>query len=146
MHESFFRQKRSVLTQTKLNLVPFIDVLLILVVLLMTSVSTLQKAIIVNLPKDSSVGVTDPHDQEPLLLSLTKNKKMYLEHPLIPREALEPKDLFLKLKALKIQNLAQDIFVAADQECQYNDVMDMISLVNRSGYTRVTLVTDKEHT
>lgn len=144
MSESFLVSRRRITTQSQINLVPFIDVLLILVVLLMTSFSTLQQSMIVDLPKDSSSGLSEQLSQEPLMLSLTSENEMFLEHSLIARQALDPKSLFIRLKALKVQNLANNVFVAADKDCQYNDVMEMISLVNQAGYTKVTLVTEKD--
>ena len=130
--------------QSHLNLVPFIDVLLILVVLLMTSVSTLQQSIIVDLPKVSGDAVESKLTKEPLMISLTEDNKMYLEHSLTPRVQLDPQMIYLRLKALKMQNVADTLFVVADKNCQYNNVMEMISLVNKAGFTQVTLVTDKE--
>lgn len=135
---------RSAQSQSHLNLVPFIDVLLILVVLLMTSVSTLQQTIIVDLPKVSSSDVETKLSQEPLMISLSADNKMYLEHSLVSRAQLEPEMMYLRLKALRMQNVADKLFVVADKSCPYNDVMEMIALVNRAGFSQVTLVTDKE--
>lgn len=140
-YNSFVTQAQS----SQLNLVPFIDVLLVLVVLLMTSASALQQTVLVDLPSTTPQETAQRRfTSEPLVVSLSKDKQLYLEHALFPRQELTAQMLLLRLKAFYGQDVGEKIFVLADKQCQYEDVMAMIELIQQAGFTQVTLVSAKE--
>ena len=140
----FISRKKRKFAQNHLNLVPFIDVLLILVVLLMSAVSTFEHAVRVNLPSGLGQFEQAQFTEQPLLLTVSKDKILYLEHPLLEKEPLTPSALVRRLKACAQENLTDTLFVLADKTAPYQDVIDTLSLAHQAGFSQVTLVTDQE--
>ena len=128
------RHARHVL-MSEINITPFVDIMLVLVVILMVAAPLLTLGVPVDLPKASVAPVNQ--EQEPLILSVDKEGRIYIQESEIEVEALVP-----RLIAVAETNDELRIFVRGDREINYGRVMEVMGLVNRAGFTRVALIAE----
>lgn len=120
---------------SEINVTPFVDVMLVLLVIFMVTSPMLVAGIEVDLPRTKSAPLAG--DDEPLVLSIDKGGNFYIQETKI-----ESKQLQAKLKALAKEKHEIRIFVRGDQAINYGKVMELFSLVKETGFTNVSLVTD----
>ncbi len=120
---------------SEINVTPFVDVMLVLLVIFMVTSPMLVAGIEVDLPRTKSSPLTG--NDEPLVLSIDKNGNFYIQETKV-----EGKQLQMKLKAIAGEKKEMRIFVRGDQAINYGKVMELFSLVKESGFTNVSLVTE----
>ena len=120
---------------SEINITPFVDIMLVLVVILMVAAPLLTLGVPVDLPKASVAPVNQ--EREPLILSVDKEGRIYIQDAEIEVEALVP-----RLIAVAETNDELRIFVRGDREINYGRVMEVMGLVNRAGFTRVALIAE----
>lgn len=118
---------------SEINITPFVDIMLVLVVILMIAAPLLTLGVPVDLPKASVAPVNQ--EREPVILSVDKEGRIYIQDAEIEVEALVP-----RLIAVAETNSDLRIFVRGDREINYGRVMEVMGLVNRAGFTRVALI------
>ena len=119
-----------------INVTPFIDIMLVLLVVFMISAPLLVNGVNINLPENSSAPALD--SQKPFILTVTKENKIYYEDKIIA---------FINLKEFVQENLLSKntrIYVRGDQNLSYGAIMKVIAEINSIGYRKVSLVTDNE--
>ena len=120
---------------SEINVTPFVDVMLVLLVIFMVTSPMLVAGIEVDLPRTKSSPLTG--NDEPLVLSIDKNGNFYIQETKV-----EGKQLQMKLKAIAGEKKEMRIFVRGEQAINYGKVMELFSLVKESGFTNVSLVTE----
>ncbi len=120
---------------SEINITPFVDIMLVLVVILMVAAPLLTLGVPVDLPKASVAPVNQ--EREPLILSVDKDGRIYIQDAEIEADALIP-----RLVAVAETNDELRIFVRGDREINYGRVMEVMGLVNRAGFTRVALIAE----
>ncbi len=118
---------------SEINITPFVDIMLVLVVILMIAAPLLTLGVPVDLPKASVSPINQ--EREPVILSVDKEGRIYIQDAEIEVEALVP-----RLIAVAETNNDLRIFVRGDREINYGRVMEVMGLVNRAGFTRVALI------
>ena len=119
-----------------INVTPFIDIMLVLLVVFMISAPLLVNGVNINLPENSAAPALDL--QKPFILTVTKDNKIYYEDRTID---------FINLKEFVQENLLSKntrIYVRGDQDLSYGAIMKVIAEINSVGYRKVSLVTDNE--
>ena len=125
--------RRTVMSE--INITPFVDIMLVLVVILMIAAPLLILGVPVDLPKATVAPVNQ--EREPLVLSLDKEGRIYIQEAEIQIDALVP-----RLIAVAESNNDLRIFVRGDRAINYGRVMEVMGLINRAGFTRVALIAE----
>ncbi len=117
-----------------INITPFVDVLLFLLIIFMIFSSIQMYGIEIELPKNQEVI---ENNKNPLVVTLNKNGEIYLQQNRVTKE-----ELVEKIKSIKDLNNDVKIFLQGDVLTNYGNVMDIFSLLKRSFYEQVVLVTE----
>ncbi len=117
-----------------INVTPFVDVMLVLLIIFMVTAPLLTSGIKINLPQSSSILKNE--QKEPVTISLNSDGKIFIN-----KKAFTKKRLVSKLKALEKINKDLKIYVKADKSISYGKVMDLMTVVNKAGFKKVALVT-----
>lgn len=120
----------------EINVTPFVDVMLVLLIVFMVTAPLLTVGVPVDLPQTRARQLGE--DREPLAVSIDKGGQIYLQNTLIGEEDLVP-----KLMAISDNGYNQRIFVRGDKTVGYGKVMEVMGLLNAAGFTRIGLVTDQ---
>ena len=120
---------------SEINVTPFVDVMLVLLIVFMVTAPLLTVGIAVDLPKVKATALTDQKD--PLEITIKLDGKIYLGESEVKVENLIP-----RLEAITEQNYESRIYVRGDRIIAYGRVMEIISSINSAGYSKVALVTE----
>ena len=119
---------------SEINVTPFVDVMLVLLIVFMVTAPLLTVGIPVDLPKVKSSALTDQKD--PIEITVKLNGTLYLGE-----SEVEVENLISRLSAITDQNTEARIYVRGDRVVAYGRVMEIMSLINSAGYVKVALVT-----
>lgn len=142
-------RRRGKRAKSEMNVVPYIDVMLVLLVIFMISAPLLNQSVEVNLPNsDNAVDIEQPQQSEaplPLVVTIDRNGAFYIDR--IDDNAL-PVSIEL-IQQLTQEALSKDkttpVYVRADKSVAYGSVMQMMDVLKSSGADAVGLITeDKE--
>ena len=119
---------------SEINVTPFVDVMLVLLIVFMVTATLLTVGIPVDLPKVKASALTDQKD--PLEITVKIGGEIYLGESEVDVENLIP-----RLNAITELNKEARIYVRGDRVVAYGRIMEIMSLVNSAGYIKVALVT-----
>ena len=119
---------------SEINVTPFVDVMLVLLIIFMVTAPLLTVGIPVDLPKVKASALTDQKD--PLEITVKIGGEIYLGESKVDVENLIP-----RLNAITELNKEARIYVRGDRVVAYGRIMEIMSLVNSAGYIKVALVT-----
>ena len=119
----------------EINVTPMVDVMLVLLVIFMVTAPLLTVGVPLDLPKTAAAAITDP--KPPVILSLTRVGEVY-----IGDDRIEPGDLAERLAGLAAEDPTRIVYVRGDQTISYTQLMEALGLVNRAGFSKVTLVAE----
>jgi biopolymer transport protein TolR len=123
-------------TMSEINVTPLVDVMLVLLIIFMITAPLMQQGVEVDLPQ-TQADILETKDQDLFMLSLTKDRKIYIGKTEIPREQLETLLEFNeKLKKDK------KIDFAADRSLDYGFVVDVMAALRRAGIEQVGMLTE----
>jgi biopolymer transport protein ExbD len=125
----------------EINVTPFIDVMLVLLIIFMIAAPLATVDISVDLP--ASTAQAQPRPERPLFLTVKSDLTLAVGDTPIARESLAP-----ALDAATGGDRAQRVFLRADKAVTYGDLTDVMNLLRASGYLKVALValeTDQAH-
>ncbi|MDC0530903.1 ExbD/TolR family protein [Alphaproteobacteria bacterium] len=125
------RKKNKSINQ--INVTPFVDVMLVLLIVFMITAPLLTVGVSVDLPKTKAAQLNQKGD--PIVISIKKTGDLYLQERVI--EAIQ---LLPRLKAISAGNKNLRIYVRGDKEVPYGIVLDTISKIKSSGFKKVALV------
>ncbi len=126
-----FRNKR---TMSEINVTPFVDVMLVLLIIFMVTAPLLSSGIKINLPESSSVLKNEKKD--PVTVSINSKGEIFIQ-----KKKFSKNQLIEKLSLLKKNNQNLKIYIKGDKKLDYGKVMDLMNLINQSGFKKVALVT-----
>ena len=128
-----------------INVVPYIDVMLVLLVIFMITAPMLTQGVMVDLPKTASDSVKSA-DREPVIVSVDKDGAYYLNISSNPGMPMEPQALMVRVAAeLTLAREAKEtlnLLVKGDQGVPYGKVVIAMGLLKQAGAEQVGLVTD----
>lgn len=130
------RSTRSAGGFNEINITPFVDVMLVLLIIFMVTAPMMTSGVQVDLPKvkSSALGGTD----EPISVSVKRDGSVYIQNSEITVDKVGP-----KLKAILGEKVETRIFVRGDTSVDYGAVMAVISAITGAGYSKVALLTDQ---
>ena len=138
MQASSGKRKRLV---AEINVVPYIDVMLVLLVVFMITAPMLMQGVEVELPQAPS-EVMDENEDEPILVSIKADGSLYvdlLHNPDEPKSAEEIADIIGRVLA---EQPDASVLVWGDKAVPYGEVVGLMTLLQNSGAIRVGLVTE----
>ncbi len=128
-------RRRAARAVSEINVTPFVDVMLVLLVVFMVTAPMMTLAVPVDLPKTQAQNVNQ--DKEPLVISIDAEGRVYVQDKVV-----KPAELVAKLKAITGANPESRIFVRGDKDLAYGKIMDIMGLISAAGYKKVALVAD----
>ncbi len=124
----------------EINVVPYIDVMLVLLVIFMVTAPMLSQGIKVDLPQAAAEPI-EPDDLEPLVLSIDKDGLMYLT--LGEQEAPQTEERILEIASAALRREPErPVLVKADRAVPYGRVVEGMVLLQQSGAKKVGFVTE----
>ena len=122
-------------TISEINVTPFVDVMLVLLIIFMVTAPLLTAGIKVNLPESSSILKNEKKD--PVTVSINSKGEIFIQ-----KKKFTADGLIKKLSSLKGQNKDLKIYIKGDKKLNYGKIMDLMSFINKSGFKKVALVTN----
>jgi biopolymer transport protein ExbD len=117
----------------EINVTPFIDVMLVLLIIFMVAAPLATVDVAVNLP--ASTAEVQPRPDKPIFLTVKADLSLALGEAIIPRDALGG-----ALSAVTKGEKGTTIFVRADRTVPYGEMMEVMNLMRKAGYLKVALV------
>lgn len=122
---------------SQINVTPFVDVMLVLLIVFMITAPLLTVGVTVDLPKTKAAQLNSKGD--PIIISIKQNGELYIQERVIEVAQLLP-----RLKAISSGNKNLRIYVRGDKSVPYGIVLDTISRIKSSGFKKVALVAKLE--
>jgi biopolymer transport protein TolR len=122
---------------SEINVTPFVDVMLVLLVIFMVTAPLIQQGLQVELPKTQAEGLRA--DEEPLIITVKRDGSVYVERVEVPLKGLES-----KMKKILANRDRAEVFLRADARVAYGTVAKTLSILRRAGATRIGMVTEPE--
>jgi biopolymer transport protein TolR len=119
----------------EINVTPFVDVMLVLLIVFMVTAPLLTVGVPVDLPKTRAPALGQ--DREPLSITIKRDGTIFLQKEPIPENQLVD-----RLTAVAANGYNQRIFVRGDTQANYGEVMEVMGLLAAAGFTHIGLVTD----
>ena len=121
----------------EINVTPFVDVMLVLLIVFMVTAPLLTVGVPIELPE--SRGQQLQTNKEPLTISVQKDGKVYIQET-----EVQLSDLATRLRAIAKSGYEETIFVRGDKGIDYGTVMKVMSRIKAGGFKKVSLVTESE--
>ena len=134
MYQNYKKGKKRYTQMSEINVTPFVDVMLVLLIIFMVTAPLLTVGIPVDLPKVKANALTDQKD--PLEVTVKLDGRVFLGESEVEVENIIP-----RLNAITDQNTETRIYLRGDRVVAYGRIMEIMSIINSAGYTKVALVT-----
>ena len=119
---------------SEINVTPFVDVMLVLLIVFMVTAPLLTVGIPVDLPKVKASALTDQKD--PIEITVNIEGEVYIGESLVEVENLIP-----RINAITELNTEARIYIRGDRIVAYGRIMEIMSIINSAGYVKVALIT-----
>ena len=129
------RPRRSRRLMSEINVTPFVDVMLVLLVVFMITAPLLTVGVAVDLPKTQVPEIRG--EDEPLVVSIDAKGKIFLQDTEVTLDELAP-----RLSAVIARRRDTRIFVRGDRSIDYGRVMRVMGGLHEAGFTRIALVAE----
>lgn len=130
---SFRGRGRKYRPVSEINVTPFVDVMLVLLIIFMVTAPLLAVGVPVDLPKTKASQISS--EEPPLVISLQSSGKIFLQEVEIMAEQIIP-----RLTAIQKSNPNLRIFVRGDRLVAYGEVIELMGRIQAAGFERVALV------
>lgn len=131
------RSGRNYAPMAEINVTPFVDVMLVLLIIFMVTAPLLTVGVPIDLPKTQANELQG--DKEPLTISVTRTGEVFLQETKIALDEIVP-----KLVAITNSGYEERIFVRGDSGTDYGTVMKVMGTISSAGFRRIALVTQAE--
>ncbi|HEX7815266.1 protein TolR [Dyella sp.] len=135
------RHKRHKL-KSEINVVPYIDVMLVLLIIFMVTTPMLNSNVDVNLPQANAKSLQDKKD--PVIISVTHDGKLFLTLGTAKKEPIDEDSLKTKVGAFVKANPDVSVLVAGDRDGSYNGVYQILTDLQQAGVSKVGLMSQPD--
>ena len=122
----------------EINITPFVDVMLVLLIVFMVAAPLLTSGVAVDLPQSEAKAISD-EDNKPIEITVTKDDEIF-----IGETAVKDGNLIPLLSAMTEGNEERRIYIRGDQALAYGKVMAVIGEVNAAGFNKVALISESK--
>ena len=129
----------------EINVVPYIDVMLVMLVIFMVTAPLLTQGVKVDLPAAAAEPM-EPDQQEPLVVTVDASGNLYLNIGDTPEQAIDGETLMQRVSAIMRRRHDRTVLVRGDHAVDYGSVMSAMVLLQQAGVPNVGLVTDPPET
>ncbi|MBM1557765.1 protein TolR [Sulfitobacter mediterraneus] len=130
------RRRGRVQPMSEINVTPFVDVMLVLLIIFMVAAPLLTVGVPVELPK-TAAGALPADQEEPLTVTITAEGAVQIQSTQVERAAL-----VTRLRAIAAERTSDRVFLRADGKVPYSAVMEIMGALNAGGFSNIGLVTD----
>lgn len=130
------RRRGSAAAMSEINVTPFVDVMLVLLIIFMVAAPMMQVGVPIKLPDTAATAMPD-EQEEPLTISITADGLLLIQDTEISDEQLIP-----KLQAIATNRTSDKVFLRADGALAYERVAQVMGALNAGGFNNIGLVTD----
>ena len=130
------RHRGRAAAMSEINVTPFVDVMLVLMIIFMVAAPLMTVGVPIKLP-ETAASVMPTEQEKPLTISLTADGLVTVQTTEVKDEELIP-----KLKAIAAERTSDKIFVRADGAVTYARVAQVMGALNAGGFNNIGLVTD----
>ncbi|MFK4063664.1 protein TolR [Brucella anthropi] len=128
------RRGRKKALMSEINVTPFVDVMLVLLIIFMVSAPLLTVGVPIDLPDTQAKAMNA--DTQPITVSVNSEGKIFLQETEIPIDEVVP-----KLQAIAKTGYEERIFVRGDKAADYGTVMKVMARISAAGFKNIGLVT-----
>lgn len=129
-------RSRAYRAMSEINVTPFVDVMLVLLVVFMITAPLLSSGVPIDLPRSDAKPIAD-EDNKPLEINFTKDKELFIGETKVDQDKLTS-----LLTAMTEDNPDRRIFIRADQTLGYGEVMEVLGILNHAGFRKVALISN----
>lgn len=122
------------MAMSEINVTPFVDVMLVLLVIFMVTAPMMQQGLDVNLPKTASTGVT--LNEDPFILTIDSEGRIKAGE-----STLKAQELATKIKAIFQTRAQKQVYIQADKKVDYGTVAFVMGEIRQAGITNISLIT-----
>ncbi|KFN51229.1 protein TolR [Arenimonas composti] len=140
MSATITRHRRKRKLKSEINVVPYIDVMLVLLIIFMVTAPLLSLAVDVDLPKANARAAAPQKD--PVIVEVDAEGRLGLRLQGAPREEIDAETLRAKLAVFVQANPQVPVFVAGARDAEYAKVMDTMVLLQQAGVGKVALISE----
>jgi len=123
---------------SEINITPFVDVVLVLLIIFMVTAPLMQQGVEVQLPKTNSKSNVSMKEED-IVLSIDRGKNIFIGKTKVSR-----KELGDKLQAVFKNKQSKDLYLEADKTVDYGFVVDVMATAKNAGIEKVGLVTEQD--
>jgi TolR protein len=120
---------------SEINVTPFVDVMLVLLIIFMVAAPLMSVSVPIQLPKTQAAAITPPRD--PIVVSIDKDGNLFLRNDPVASD-----DLLPTLSKLAAEQNDATIFVRGDRDIDYGKVMDLLGRIGQAGFAKVSLMAE----
>ncbi|MEZ5796161.1 MAG: protein TolR [Paracoccaceae bacterium] len=132
------RRRGTAAAMSEINVTPFVDVMLVLLIIFMVAAPMLTVGVPVQLP-ETAANALPTEQEEPLTITVTaEGELMIMTNPVADNE------LIPKLKAIAAERSSDKVFLRADGRIPYERVAQVMGALNAGGFNNIGLVTDSQ--
>ena len=130
------RRRRRAQPMSEINVTPFVDVMLVLLIIFMVAAPLLTVGVPVELPRTAAQALPTERE-EPLTVTLTADGRMQIQTTDVAAEELLP-----RLRAIAAERAGDKVFLRADGAIPYQRVAEVMGALSAGGFPRIGLVND----
>jgi biopolymer transport protein TolR len=138
MSAAFSRRLRTRKLKSEINVVPYIDVMLVLLIIFMVTAPLLNLGVDVNLPESEAKGLQS--DKDPVLVTVDAAGNYTIKLPDSSPKPVDGAALVVEIRSLVATNPQIAVFVAGDAKADYETVFFAMSLVQKAGVANMSLM------
>ncbi|MFZ2102513.1 MAG: protein TolR [Oricola sp.] len=131
------RRHQSAKLMSEINVTPFVDVMLVLLIIFMVAAPLLTVGVPIDLPESRASALNS--DTQPITISIRDNGEIYIQETQVPIEEVVP-----KLEAIAQTGYDERIYIRGDQSADYGTIMQVMGRINQAGFKNLGLVTLQE--
>ena len=131
----YSKNSKKHILMNEINVTPFVDVMLVLLIIFMVTAPLLTTGIKVNLPQSNANSISEK--KEPVTISINSKGEIFLQ-----KKKMNKETLIKKLSLLKKQDESLKIYIRGDKTLDYGKVMSLMGNINKAGFKKIALVTE----
>lgn len=130
------RRRRGAPPMSEINVTPFVDVMLVLLIIFMVAAPLLTTGVPIELPETAATQLPS-EQEEPLTITVASDGRVLIQTTEVPRD-----QLIARLRGVAAERTSDKVFLRADGAVPYGEIMVIMGALNAGGFRNIGLVTD----